>query len=72
MLTVKVETKGGEIKERQTTRASKLCTLTPNIYGSSVCNLLHVILLASETFGCCWIIYLQNLCTSDTYNRYFI
>jgi hypothetical protein len=46
---MKTETKGAEIKERQTTRASKLCTLAPNICGSSVSNVLHVILLASET-----------------------
>jgi hypothetical protein len=50
MLTVRVETKGAETKEHQTTRASNLCTLAPNICGSSVCNLLHVIILAPETF----------------------
>jgi hypothetical protein len=72
MLTVRVETKGAEIKERQNTRASKLCTLVPNTCGCSVCNLLHVVLLAPETFGCCWIIYLENLCTPDIENRYFI
>jgi len=38
MLTVRVETKVAEIKESETTRASKLCTLTPNVCGCSVCN----------------------------------
>jgi hypothetical protein len=49
MLTVRVETKGAEIKERQANRASKLCTPAPNICGCSKWNLLHVSLLAPET-----------------------
>jgi hypothetical protein len=48
MLTVRVETKGAEMKERQANRASKLCTPASNICGSSVQNLFHVSLLASE------------------------
>jgi len=60
MRTVRVETKGAEIKERQTIRASKLYMLVSNICGSSICNLLHVILLAPEAFGCCWIIFFRK------------
>jgi len=48
MLTVRVETKGAEIKERQANRASKLCTPEPNICGPSVWNLFHVSLLTPE------------------------
>ena len=33
----------------QVVRETKFCTIAPNICGSSVCNLLHVIILVAST-----------------------
>ena len=38
----------------------KLHMLAPNICDCSICDLLRVILLAPETFACCWIIFFRK------------
>ena len=61
---------GCAIHKRQVARANKLCMVAPNICGSSVCNLLHVTVLARRILR--WLLdFLGNLCSTDLLYKLF-
>ena len=48
---------------RQVTRTTKFCAVAPNIFGSSVWNLLHVTILAPRILR--WLLnFKKNICDS--------
>jgi hypothetical protein len=52
---------------RQVVVATKFCTLTPNIFGSSVWNMLHVTILVPKILR--WLLCIWKICASVLWKR---
>jgi hypothetical protein len=59
---------GGTDHGDQVTQMAKFCMMVPNICGSSVLNLCHIIFLGSRILR--WLIDIWKTCTPLSYNTY--